>query len=303
MNAARDVSPCQRFDGWLSAYVDNELDAIHTLEVEDHLKQCPPCNEQTALLRAARCSLKRTLSCRCPSALRTRIARVLVDAHPTQAGSLGEGQSPASTSVPVATATSGRSAQLWGSSVALFRLRHIMPLAAAATVLLVFGVMQLQHQQDASTAVEARSYQRNKVATLDRLLEEMVAQHANPLPPETTDPNGLAKFDRYLGLHVRRPKFDAKQVHYLGARMMPRHAMLQYMLRNKRRVSLYVFDAKRVPLRGQRLHPRHMGARNVYVGNLRGYSIAASERNGIGYVLTSDLPDEENAKMVLAAAR
>ncbi len=75
------------------------------------------------------------------------------------------------------------------------------------------------------------------------------------------------------------------------------------MLRERHRVSLYVFDSKRVPLHANRLKARHIGARNVYVGNMRGYSVAASERNGVGYVLTSDLPDDESAKLVLTASR
>jgi len=41
----------------------------------------------------------------------------------------------------------------------------------------------------------------------------------------------------------------------------------------------------------------------VYMGRVRGYSVAASERNGIGYAMASDLDDDENARLVLMAAR
>ena len=314
MNAARDVSPCQRFDRWITAYVDDELDAIHALEVEDHLDECGLCSERVTQLKATRCSLKRQLSCKCPSALRARISQVLVDAggctgqaasrtgQTTTAPLVEDEQAPASTQLPGAMVAASGGTPLWWGSVTMFRLRNIMPLAAAATVLLVFGVMRLQ-QQELTTALPPRAHQGGAAATLDHLLEEMITQHAHPLPPETTDPNGLAKFDPYLGLHVRSPKFDIKNVRYLGARMMPRHATLHYKVRDRHRVSLYVFDAKRVPLRANRLRPKHIGARNVYVGNMRGYSVAASERNGIGYVLASDLPDDETAEMVLMAAR
>ncbi len=317
MSAARDVSPCQRFDRWITAYMDDELDAIHSLEVEDHLNECAGCRERVALSKAVRCSLKSKLSGRCPLALRERISRVLVEAHPSsqrpaqlaatdcETANAEEDSGPASTEMPgaiVATVKKPAQHQVTRSGSSFLKLRHIMPLAAAATVLLVFGVMRLQEQQDGQARPKIEKY--NPVATLDHLLEEMVAQHAHPPPPETTDPNGLAKFDPYLGLRVRSPKFDPKNVRYIGARMMPRrHAMLQYMLRDQHRVSLYVFDAKRVPLRANRLKPKHVGARNVYVGNMRGYSVAASERDGVGYVLASDLPSDESAKMVLAAAR
>jgi hypothetical protein len=41
----------------------------------------------------------------------------------------------------------------------------------------------------------------------------------------------------------------------------------------------------------------------VYVGKLRGYSVAATERSGVGYALASDVGDDENTQLVLAAAQ
>jgi hypothetical protein len=49
-------------------------------------------------------------------------------------------------------------------------------------------------------------------------------------------------------------------------------------------------------VRDRDLHP-------VYVGRLRGYSIAAAEERGVGYALASDLNDDESAQLMLAAVR
>ncbi|HEX9654255.1 MAG TPA: zf-HC2 domain-containing protein, partial [bacterium] len=35
---------CQKFDSMITALIDNELDSVHRLEVENHLKACPKCN-------------------------------------------------------------------------------------------------------------------------------------------------------------------------------------------------------------------------------------------------------------------
>jgi hypothetical protein len=78
---------------------------------------------------------------------------------------------------------------------------------------------------------------------------------------------------------------------------------LQYVLRDRRRVTVYVFDPKKVSMTENRLEARQIGKRQVYVGNVRGYTVAASERNGIGWALASELNDAESAKMVLSAAR
>ena len=140
-------------------------------------------------------------------------------------------------------------------------------------------------------------------AELDSLVDDLVAWHAHPPPPETTDPDGLERFDPYVGVRVRKPHFDQVDARYVGARMQHRAALLQYVLRDRHRVTVYVFDPRKVPLKGKRLQERKIGERQVYVGNVRGYSVAASERNGIGWALASDLNDQENAELVLSAAR
>jgi hypothetical protein len=41
-----------------------------------------------------------------------------------------------------------------------------------------------------------------------------------------------------------------------------------------------------------------VAAAPVYVGNFRGFSVAAAERSGVGYALASDLDEDNNVAMV-----
>ena len=145
------------------------------------------------------------------------------------------------------------------------------------------------------------------LAPLDGLIEDLVAHHVAPQPPETTDPRSLERYGRDVGVRVARPRFELYGGRYLGARMRPvignRAAVLQYMMGNSHRVTVYVFDPQRVPMQAKLLAPKNVGSQHVFVGRLRGYSVAASSGNGVGYALASDLGDDESSELVLAAAR
>ena len=81
-------------------------------------------------------------------------------------------------------------------------------------------------------------------------------------------------------------------------------AMLQYTMDGGHRVSVYVFDPRRIETNPSRLRARVIGSEPVYIANVRGWSVAAVEppRKGVGYAIASDLGDEENAELALAAA-
>jgi len=300
MSAARDASECQRLGRWLTAYVDDELDAVHTLEVEDHLTSCEDCREYLTTLRATRSSLQAVASPRAPLALRERIQASLAEER-TEGATASDGVPP-SRAVPAPSAAAPARRRARRDSIGL---RYVVPLAAAATLALVLGVAQLQQRPapTADTEPDDATSATVRGASLDSLVEDLVAFHVHPPPPETTDPDGLERFDPYVGVRVRKPRFDRADARYVGARMQHRAALLQYVLRDRHRVTVYVFDPKKVPLKASRLQPRTVGERQVYVGNVRGYSVAASERNGIGWALASDLNDQENTELVLSAAR
>jgi hypothetical protein len=81
-------------------------------------------------------------------------------------------------------------------------------------------------------------------------------------------------------------------------------AMLQYTLPSGHRVSVYVYDPSRIPSGASHLERRMMSAAPdpVYVGHVRGWSVATRERRGVGYALASDLDDDENTELALATA-
>jgi hypothetical protein len=41
----------------------------------------------------------------------------------------------------------------------------------------------------------------------------------------------------------------------------------------------------------------------VYVGYVRGYSVAVTDRRGVGYAMASDLDENESSKLILAVGR
>lgn len=332
---------CSRFGRWLTPHVDGELDAVHTIEVEEHLEICEHCREQVELFRAMRTSLRESATTRAPSSLRDRVLATLAaerhaeadldgqsdpDGLPAAADSLPEAE-PSDAAVVPLPARQPRPAR-----PQLVKLRYVFPLAAAAAAVLVIGAVQYR-QSPVDPAGIARTAKaifsgphavstgkaRNPGASpvlasiqpLDQLVEDLVAQHAEQLPPVSTDPKSLQRFDRFVGVRVPKPEFKSFGGKYLGARVHPvrgnksaaRTAMLQYMVRNRHRVTVYVFDSRRVPMKDSRMEHRKVGKQKIYVGHLRGYSVAASERNGVGYALASDLSGAENAEMVMVAAR
>ena len=191
----------------------------------------------------------------------------------------------------------------------LIPLRHVMALAAAAGVVFAVGMSRVQ-RETAHNDGEGRSAAPVGLLSsmnLDDFIDDLVDMHASPLPPETTNPEELPRFDPFVGVPVRRPAmptFQPLNVRYDGARMQAvrgkRAALLLYTMQGGHRVTMYVFDAQTVPLQRTRLTPRVVRQQPVYVGNVRGYSFAATERGGVGYALATDLDDDTSAKLVAA---
>jgi hypothetical protein len=184
-------------------------------------------------------------------------------------------------------------------------------LAMAATIAAVVG-LERQHLQEEAADGPARPVQSNASASvgLDALIDQFVDWHARPLPPEITNANDLPGFEPYVGVPVKPltlARFGAKLV---GGRILPMHeqncaAMLQYTLDGSHRVSIYVFDPRKIGSHPSKLHTKVVGSVPVYVGQIRGWSIAVPERperSGVGYAIASDLGDDANAELALAAA-
>lgn len=282
MSAARQMDDCARFDLAVTAYVDGELDAAHAVDLEAHLRQCGTCFERVMTTRATRLSLKQATR-RCPDALRARMATA------------------------VAHERARESAQA-DAQPRLIQKRYVAGFAAAAGVAFaVVGWHNRASDQRATAPLPLVSSDVMTTASVESLLDDLVTQHAQPLPPETTNPEDLPRFDPFVGVPVRRPQFQPFPVDFKGARVHTmrdrRAAMLQYTAHGGHRVTVYLFNSRSMPVqKAPVLRPRMVRERPVYVGRINGYSVAAAEKGGVGYALATDLSDEESTQLVLAAA-
>ena len=295
------IDDCLRFSAWVAPYVDGELDPGHAVEMEAHVVGCATCAERVALIRAVRVSLKRTVrQVRAPEALCARV-RATLDQERRRADR-------ADRDAAQAEPASRRAGEPLLGEGKLIRLRYAVGLAAAAGVVFAMGMSRYAQtrQMPVGEVYPGEVDTASTRMSIDGLLEELIALHARPFPPDTTDPEQLGRFDPILGVQVRRPTFRPFGASFNGARVHPvsdRGALLQvqYTVDGGKRVTMYVFNPRVLPVQATRLEPRVVRHRPMLVGRLRGYSVAALEQSGVGYAFASDLDADESTKMVIDA--
>jgi anti-sigma factor RsiW len=264
----------------VETYLDDELEPSQLLEVEKHTATCITCRERLQLDRAIRMGVRRSLGNKASSSFRARVTHSMTAERWASAE-----RAQAASGVPT-----------W----------RAVGLAVAATVAAVVGLERQNHLEAEGTA---RPVQANAAASvgLDAMIDQFVDWHARPLPPEITNVNDLPGFEPYVGVPVRPRGLAPFGAKLLGGRILPMQqqncaAMLQYTLDGSHRVSIYVFDPRRVGTHPSKLHAKFIGTLPVYVGQIKGWSIAAAERSGVGYAIASDLGDDASAELALAAA-
>lgn len=277
----------------LGPHLDGQLDAMKTLEVEDHLAACEPCRERLALDRALRGSLKKSVAKATPDDVRARLLAAM-------AGEAAR-QNPSD-----ATAASDDRAPRRDARPAMLRQwKTMLPLASAAALALAWSY--------AGEQPVVRGMSDRVVAGLnDDLLRDFVAQHSRPVPPEQQDPKQVRAFERYVGVPVHVPQFNPS-ARFVGGRIVPVHggeraAMLQYEVQQQngggvQRVTVFVYDPRKVQVGGAHLAPRAVGTAQVRVGQTDGYSVAVAQHRGVGYTIASDLDPESSANLIAAADR
>lgn len=274
---------CAHYSAHISGYIDGELDPGHIVDIEAHALRCSTCAERIQFLQTMRASIKRSSNTRAPDAFRSRIEAAMV-AEKTRVAEADR------------EAFGGTKLVSW---------KYAAALAAAATV--VLSVAAAKNREDASASGTTKATMVESSMGFDSLLDELVALHANPLPPETTNPEELTRFDPLVGVPVRRPAFQPLGANFNGARVHAmrerRAALLQYTMEGNHRMTVYVFDPRAVVMQATRLQPRVVRERPVYVGKLRGYSVAAAEKGGVGYALATDFDDDRSAQLVLTATQ
>ncbi len=266
------MTRCHDIRPYLEAFGDDELSTEKSLEVELHLGSCARCAEQVSLGRALKRTTREVVQTDLPSPeFMARLQTVFAEERERE-----EARQPHSRPLS------------W---------RLVAPLAAAAALVLTFGVMR-ERQQTPGTA-DTRPKQ---IDASMNLMDELVRYHAAPATPEVTDRSALGGLEPHVGVPMRGPDLSPYGARFLGASLVPvehhRAASLQYNVAGHR-VTVYVFNPQWVPVRSLRsLEPRVIGDRAVFVGMHNGYSIAAIEKRGVGYVIATDLDDRESAEMV-----
>jgi anti-sigma factor RsiW len=264
----------------VETYLDDELEPSQLLEVEKHTATCTTCRERVQLDRAIRMGVRRSVGVKTSATFRARVTHSVTAERWASAD-----RAQAASGIPT-----------W----------RAVGLAMAATIAAVVG-LERQNRQESDGA--ARPVQANASATvgLDAMIDQFIDWHARPLPPEITNANDLLGFEPYVGVPVQPRGLSTFGAKLLGGRILPVKeqncaAMLQYTLDGSHRVSIYVFDPRVVGLHPSKLHAKVIDRVPVYVGQVRGWSIAAAERRGVGYAIASDLGDDANAELALAAA-
>lgn len=273
------TTPCRTVARLVETYLDDELEPSQLLEVEKHTATCTTCRERVQLDRAIRMGVRRSVAIKASAGFRARVA------HSMTAERWASSERAQASGVPT-----------W----------RAVGLAVAATVAAVVGLERQNHQAAGEGPRPTQASATNSIA-LDALIDQFVDWHARPLPPEITNANDLPGFDPYVGVPVRPAPLSTFGAKLLGGRILPVKeqncaAMLQYTLDGSHRVSIYVFDPRVVGTRPSKLHPKVIGSVPVYVGQIKGWSIAAAERSGVGYAIASDLGDDASAELALAAA-
>jgi anti-sigma factor RsiW len=306
--------PCKEVSLLLGAHLDGQLDAVRTLEVEDHIGACEICRERLALDRALRGSLKKAVKTTAPDDVRARMLAAMAGESARQA--VRDGGSEELTSETDAErdsaldATAGRASSAGRRPSMLRHWRTMLPLASAAALVMAWGAAGKQPvaQGSGDTMVPA--------GLSDDLLRGFVAQHKNPLPPEQRDPKQVRQFERYVGVPVHVTQFQqqaGQNARFVGARLLPvqggeRAAMLQYELQQGnggvQRVTVFVYDPAKVQIASaHHLAPRAVGTSEVRTGRADGYSISVTQHGGVGYALASDMDPESSASLIAVVDR
>jgi anti-sigma factor RsiW len=271
---------CRDRSRMLGSYLDGELEAAKLMEIDEHLVGCETCREETQLLHAMRGSLKRVVRGAAPSGLGERISNAMA-AERTREDTRADADAESfDATLPAMSPMS------W---------RTMVPLATAAALALMWG---------ATTRTTHPTAGESRAGIADDLLADLVDQHRYPLQPDTTDEKAIRGLvERYVGVSVRPGSFERSGAHLAGGRVVPLHsqraAMLQYELRtgdSVRRVSVLVYDAAKIQVGTANLASREMGPAEVRVGREKGYSVAVTERDGVGYLVASDLDTDKSAQ-------
>ena len=279
------TSSCRDHARLLGAYLDGELEAAQLLDIEGHVSACEQCRERVALDRATRVSLKRQMKLAAPPLEQMEGLRARALMAMTAERARGDAREERTV------------------AAAGFGWRSMVPLASAAAIALAFGSMGKEVVTPGGNSDTVHA------GFGDDLLAELIAEHSRPLPPERTDPKEVRALEQYVGVPVHPASFEKTGARLVGGRILPmnhqqRAAMLQYVIgtgAGQQRVSVFIYDPSKVEVHGAQLAPRAVGTSEVRVGKANGYSVAITQRDGVGYAVASELDTDQSAQLAVMA--
>ncbi len=274
---------CRSLSPVLETFVDGELGAERVLEVEEHVEECKLCQERLRLIRSLRLSVRQA---------------VREAAQPSPEFTARVAQALAAEQKREELSSEEREEHRHGT---VLPWKVILPVAAAASVTLFVAASKQEN-----SVQDARPQQNDRQASVvspEQLLEALLNNHASARAPEYTEPALLQqRLEPKVGVPVKLPSLQQYGAMWVGASVVPIRnrsaASLRYNV-SGHRVTLYIYDSERLPLRTiPILKPRVVRNAPVFVGTRRGYTIAATERRGVGYAIATDLNSEEGAELV-----
>lgn len=300
---------CHGARSLLEAFVDGELSPEQTLELEGHVDTCSQCQANAEFLRVLSSTIENVVLWEKASVPATPTA-------PTASLSVVDtSSSPFMARLELAvqaeieresSETSARGA--WFAKVAA--------LTAAASATLWFGVRTLgadlsalrqatsqPEQSQVPVNLARASASEDEVITLEGALDRLIDFHSAPPQPQVTSADLLRELEPDVGVRMQLPKLDAFGARWEGASLVPvrsnqRAASFRYQL-PKGRVTLYVFNASRLRVHDSKLLTRDQPTPHpVYLGQWRGYNVAAKENRGVGYALATDMDGPAVARMI-----
>lgn len=299
---------CRENARLVGVLLDGQLDAVKTLDVEEHIGVCDSCQERVELERAMRASVKKAVRegaapksegfrermMAAMAAETARLEAIRADENESSEDAVEEAPvSAAAAEVVVLAPRAGKPVKKGG-----FSWRTMIPLAGAAALVFAWGTLS----QGPGPRAVAGSAHAGFVG--NDAISDLLAEHSRPLPPERTNAKDMRALERYVGVPVRPPALKTPRAHFVGGRLFnvqrEHAAMLQYQIgegAQSQRVTVFVYDPQKIRISDDGLSPRAVGTAEVRVGQAGGHSLAVTQREGVGYAVATDLDPEASAQL------
>ncbi len=304
---------CRQVKPLLETFVDGELSAEHTLDVETHLGECDVCSEHLRFAQAVKFSTREAVLAQTvvSDEFRERLERALA-AEQQREQALESGH---------VAALGAASAAGSAPQTAPLRWRTIAGIVAAAAALMFWvgsknwmtGDSEIQNAPLAKVNPHPTPSVLSSDLGVEQALDRLIDYHSSPPQPQVTQPELLPALEPNVGVRVHLPEeFDRFGAQWEGAALVRvsnhQAASLRYRIPepslmgkgsllapraagSEHRVTVYVYDPSKVPVH-RSLQRRLILNDPIYLGKWRGFTVAAKQNEGVGYAVATDISDD-----------